>query len=87
MEQQYCQSCGMPMKENDELYGEEKDGSKSKDYCVYCYDKGSFKTDETMEQMIESCIPHMVKGNPSMTEQIAREIMEQALPNLKRWKR
>lgn len=35
MEQQFCQSCGMPMGTVD-LYGTETDGSKNADYCKYC---------------------------------------------------
>ena len=33
MEERFCQSCGMPMGDTDELYGTEADGSKSTDYC------------------------------------------------------
>ena len=36
MEEKFCQCCGMPMGETDELYGTNKDGSKSQDYCEYC---------------------------------------------------
>ena len=54
MEEKYCQSCGMPMGNGDELYGTEKDGSKSSDYCSYCYENGTFKQDCTMDEMIES---------------------------------
>lgn len=41
MEQQFCQSCGMPMGAAD-LYGTETDGSKNTDYCKYCYEHGAF---------------------------------------------
>ena len=40
MEEKYCQSCGMPMGINDELYGTEVNGSKNNDYCKYCYEQG-----------------------------------------------
>lgn len=37
--------------EDDSLYGTEKDGSKSNDYCGYCYENGEFvKPNETMEE-------------------------------------
>lgn len=81
MEEKYCQSCGMPMGINDELYGTQVNGSKSQDYCKYCYENGHFTADCTMEQMIEFCIPH----TPNMTPDEARNMMQQWFPTLKRW--
>lgn len=86
MEETYCQSCGMPMGEGNELYGSEADGSKNEDYCKYCYDQGAFTTDCTMEGMIEQCVPLMVSSNPDMSEEDARNMMLQFFPSLKRWK-
>ena len=86
MEERYCQSCGMPMGETDELYGLEADGTKSKDYCSYCYDKGAFTSDCTMDEMIEMCIEPMVSCNSEMTEEKARTMMKAFFPTLKRWK-
>ncbi|MEL7624985.1 MAG: zinc ribbon domain-containing protein [Clostridiales bacterium] len=83
--QRFCQSCAMPMGNSDELYGLEADGSKSGDYCQYCYEKGAFTFDGTMEEMITLCVPPMVEHNPGMTEEQARQMMEQFLPSLKRW--
>lgn len=45
-EQQFCQSCGMPM--NDAAFGKEADGNAHKDYCHYCYADGQFTRDCTM---------------------------------------
>lgn len=86
MEQKFCQSCGMPMN-NEELYGTEADTSKSADYCKYCYERGSFTFDGGMEEMIEICVPNMVEGNPGMTKDKARTMMRQFFPMLKRWKK
>lgn len=86
MEETYCQSCGMPMGEGNELYGSEADGSKNGDYCKYCYDQGAFTTDCTMEGMIEQCVPLMASSNPDMSEEDARNMMLQFFPSLKRWK-
>ncbi|MDY4954117.1 MAG: zinc ribbon domain-containing protein [Candidatus Onthomonas sp.] len=86
MEEKFCQSCGMPMGQGDALYGTEKDGSKSADYCKYCYDKGEFTFHGTVEEMIEICVPHMVQSHPEMSPEQAREMMRQFLPHLKRWK-
>ena len=84
--QTFCQSCGMPMNQADDLYGGEADGSKSADYCKYCYEKGEFTFNGTMEEMIDICIPPMLKGNPGMTDVQARQMMGQFLPHLKRWR-
>lgn len=86
MEERYCQSCGMPMGVTDELYGTEADGSKSKDYCSYCYADGKFTSECTMDEMIEMCIEPMVSSNKDMTEEKAREMMKAFFPQLKRWK-
>lgn len=80
---QYCQSCGMPL--TDEVKGSEKDGSKSEDYCSYCYKEGAFTGEMTMQEMIDFCTPMMAKDG-KMSEQKAREMMNEFFPQLKRWK-
>lgn len=85
-EQRFCQCCGMPMGDGDGLYGTNADGSKNADYCSYCFEKGAFKFQGTMEEMIEICIPHMVAANPGMGEEEARKGMHSWFPTLKRWK-
>lgn len=86
MEERYCQSCGMPMGSTDEMYGTNEDGSKSEDYCKYCYDKGAFTADCTMEEMIDFCVKPMVDASPDMTEEKARGMMQEFFPVLKRWR-
>ena len=81
----FCQSCGMPMLPGTE-YGTEADGSLSADYCNYCYKDGKFCGSMTMEEMIDFCAPFMVRSNPGMTEEQAREQMSRFFPLLKRWK-
>lgn len=84
METKFCQSCGMPMTETAH-FGTEKDGSASADYCCYCFRDGQFLADCTMEQMIEFCVGPMVKENPGMTADAARDAMRKWFPTLKRW--
>lgn len=84
MSQKFCQCCGMPM--DNEVYGTEKDGTSSQDYCQYCYDKGEFTFHGTLDEMIEICVEPMVKSNAGMTAEEARGMMKQFLPSLKRWK-
>ncbi len=84
--QAFCQSCGMPMGDTDELYGLEANGERSTDYCKYCYENGAFTSEQTMEEMIEFSVQPMIECNPGMTAQQAREGMRQFLPGCKRWK-
>lgn len=80
-----CQSCGMPMTAEN-LFGTNADGSKNEDYCTHCYQNGAFsQPEETMEQMIESCIPFMVEQD-GWTEETSRKHLQEMMPQLKRWK-
>ena len=89
MEMKYCESCGMPL-DNENLIGTNENGSKNSDYCVYCFEKGKFTSDCTMDEMIEISVKHMKKSGileqQSKTEQEARDFMHSFFPNLKRWK-
>ena len=78
-----CQSCGMEMRKSD--YGKNTEGSVNTDYCIYCYPDGKFGKNETMEEMIESCIPFLV-GERLKTAEEAREYLKKLYPTLKRWK-
>lgn len=78
-----CQSCGMEMHSDD--YGKNADGSVNTDYCKYCYPDGSFGKDETMEEMIESCVPFYV-GKEFETAEEARAYLAKLYPALKRWR-
>ena len=83
----HCQSCGMPMTE-DTLFGKNADGSKNEDYCCYCYPNGAFSNpNETLEEMIESCIPFLVEDGRASDNQSARALLTEFLPTLKRWKK
>lgn len=85
MDTKYCQCCGMPMGEN-EVYGTEADGSKSVDYCNYCYENGEITFKGTMDEMIEFCIPPMVDAKVVSSVEEARQMMKQFFPTLKYWK-
>lgn len=75
----------MPLRSANDL-GANADGSKSKDYCHFCFQAGKF-TDEgiTMEQKIVKMIAQAREMN--IPEKNAREMAEQILPTLKRWRR
>jgi hypothetical protein len=79
-----CQSCGMPMR-NKADFGTEADGSRSADYCTYCYRNGAF-TDPgiTIDRMAE-------KGAAIMSQmyeiplESAKNLCKEQLASLKRW--
>ena len=82
-----CQCCGMPMGETDELYGLNADGSKSTEYCKYCYENGAFTFLGSMDEMIEICVPIVAGESSQFTEESARNMMKELFPSLKRWKK
>lgn len=86
MAEKYCQSCAMPLGTSEEMFGTNADGSKNQDYCKYCFENGAFTSKATMEEMIETCVPHMVTANAGMSEDEARNMMRQFFPTLKRWR-
>ena len=88
MSELYCQSCGMPL-QNEEVIGTNQDGSKNNDYCIYCFKDGNFTQNVSMEEMIDISLYHMkemFKNDPSFNEQEALGKMKSFFPGLKRWK-
>ena len=89
MEQQFCQSCGMPV--NDSTFGKEADGSSNEDYCHYCYAEGRFTRDCTMDEMIEHCAQFVEEFNKDSEQKVTKEeaiaMMKQEFPKLKRWQK
>lgn len=82
--EKFCQSCGMPLEES--VCGHNKDGSLNEKYCKYCFEEGKFTEDMTMAEMIDFCVPIMVKEVPNLTADEARKQMEQFFPTLERWR-
>ena len=81
-----CQSCGMPMKKEED-FGTEKSEEPSEEYCCFCFRRGEF-TDKgiTLNEKIEQLVK-IGKEQLGMTEIQARTLAEKTLPNLKRWKK
>lgn len=90
MEAPFCQSCGMPMTANDQ-FGTNQDQSINQDYCVYCYQKGSFTQNMTMDEMIEKCAEFVDEFNKDSDTKLTKEEaiaqMKEYFPQLKRWKK
>ncbi|MCD8184981.1 MAG: hypothetical protein LUD68_00530 [Rikenellaceae bacterium] len=82
MKNRVCQSCGMPL-HRAEMYGTGPDGMRIEDYCVYCYQKGQFTQQVTMEQMLRLCANYVQES--ARDYYLAR--MRMQYPYLKRWAR
>lgn len=83
---EFCQSCGFPLKKDKKGGGTEKDGTLSKKYCSMCYENGVFLTPEidTAEKMQKFCIQQMKKvGINSFFAWLATR----NIPRLERWKK
>lgn len=78
-----CQSCGMPFEKDPRGGGTNRDGTKSSDYCSFCYQKGKFTFEGNRKEFQEFCRNMLVKsGNSNLmawwhTRRIRR---------LKRWR-
>ena len=54
-------------------------------YCKWCYDRGKYTYDTTMEAMIEDCAPRLAQ-NTGMSLDDAVSLMGAVLPQLERWR-
>jgi len=81
-----CQSCGMPLDKDPNKGGTNADKSKSNKYCSFCYNDGKF-TDEgiSLGEKIEKNI-QIATTRMNIPEKKAREMAENLLPKLERWK-
>ncbi len=86
-EMKFCQSCGMPL--TDEILGTNDDGTKSEEYCIYCYKDGAFTDNLTMEEMVGSCSQFVDEYNKNtgqnLTQEELKSMLRQFYPTLKRW--
>ena len=89
MEQNFCQSGGMPL--TNHVLGTNADGSKNDEYCIFCYKDGKFLQDCTMEEMIEHCASFVDAVNEASGAHMTREEyigqMKMYFPRLKRWRK
>ena len=61
----------MPL--TDEVLGTNADGSKSEEYCIYCYKDGAFTGDFTMEEMADFCAQFVDEFNKNTGQSLTRE--------------
>ena len=84
MSNKFCQSCGMPMKKDPEGGGTETDGSRSAEYCSYCYRDGAFTAPEidSAAKMQAFCMGKLKEmGTPSFMAWL----YTRSIPRLRRW--
>lgn len=84
MEQNFCQSCGMPLTE--EHFSKNQDGTQNTTYCSYCYKDGEFTSDVTMDEMINQCVQYLDEFNKDSEQKFTKEEaiaqMKQYFPKL-----
>ena len=82
----FCQRCGMPMTKDPRGGGRNADGSRSPDYCSYCYQDGTFTSPgiRTAADMQRFCVEKLKeKGTPG----VVAWLLTRSIPRLKRWRR
>lgn len=83
MPEHYCESCGMYLTPDD--YGTDAAGNKTDHYCKWCYNRGGYTYETTMEAMVEDCAPRLAEST-GMTLDEAVSLMGAVLPQLERWR-
>ncbi len=74
----------MPLSQDPKGGGTEADGSRSTEFCSYCYQNGAFfEPNMTLEQMIAKLEPIM--SGMHMLPLVVEKTMA-TLPQLKRWR-
>lgn len=69
----------------EEDFGTNADGSKSKEYCFHCFQKGRYLDEGiTLQEKIDKNVRFAVQMG--MSEADAREMASSVLPKLKRWR-
>lgn len=79
----FCQSCSMPL-DKPEMMGTEKDGSKSREYCSYCYQNGAFVSPNMKLDEMKSLVKEQMEKRKIDSKTIDMAIS--SLPHLKRWR-
>jgi len=87
---QYCQSCGMPLRFDVEEYlGTNTDQSRSHEYCYYCLKDGEYTVDIPIQQMVDIWVKYTDKYNEYSDTDYSphdlRILLNKRLPTLKRW--
>ncbi len=79
---QFCQSCSMPLDKPD-MMGTEKDGTKSKEYCTYCYQQGAFVNPKMTLTEMTRLVKEQMEKRKIDASLVTKAVS--SLPFLKRW--
>lgn len=79
-----CQSCGMPLRRDEEGGGTNADGSRSSTYCSHCYQRGQF----TMPDLTAAAMRERVRAKlkEAGLPGIAATLMTANISRLRRWR-
>ena len=82
-----CQSCGMNI--NDDSYkGTNRDGSLSVEFYSFCFAKGEFINDVTLDEMVDIGLNYSLEYKNAQThaeKDLIRQQAKEYLSALKRW--
>jgi hypothetical protein len=79
----FCQSCGMPMKQDPQGGGTNADGSKNEIYCSYCYQNDEFIFNGIVTEFQEFCRQKMFDSGQN---RFMAWLFTRGLKRLERWK-
>ncbi|MSQ14955.1 MAG: transcriptional regulator [Dehalococcoidia bacterium] len=72
--------------EGQDNFGTNSDGTKTEEYCMFCYQDGAFTTPNlTLDEMISMSV-RVMTSELNFSEQRAVELSNSVIPNLRRWK-
>jgi hypothetical protein len=80
-----CQSCGMPMGNDQKHWGTEADNTPSAEYCQFCFQGGRFtQPEQTVDEMVQSSADFMT-ANLGFERERAEQMSNDVIRGLKRW--
>ena len=79
----FCKSCGMPMSKDPQHGGTNRDGTKSADYCSYCYVDGEFTFKGNVKEMQAFSKEKMIEQGSS---KFIAWLFTRSIPRLTRWR-
>jgi hypothetical protein len=79
-----CQSCGIPLAKDPEGGGTNADGSRSQDYCSFCYQAGAFTDSFSTARQMQTFVRAKLRqqGFP----RLIAWLFASDIPRLGRWK-
>jgi hypothetical protein len=79
-----CQSCGMPLKRDEQGGGTNADGSRSTMFCSHCYNNGQFVSPDLSADEMKELVKDKLRefGIPGFLT----GVFTKKIPELERWK-